>query len=491
MSEWLLMAACVAPLACIGLALWRPGAAMLVSLLAGGIVLALADLYGGTSYTPSTLERLMPLAAIAGPVCTSVVVVLVKPRPGRDNWARTLAIWWWLSMAMGLTAFVLGMVLPGPFPLFLTIMLIVAVAFGLRFLVQNRHDRDLETLSLIAAAVRQHLPLPDALVAEARRAGGPRGRTFYRLGERLSEGLPLPAAIRDAWPQCPAAALTLIDAGHRSNQLPEALDAAEEELRRHATGDDPSDLGRGMYILLLLGLMVPVLGGISVFVIPRFAKIFSDLHALLPAPTMLLIGISQQTHAPVLIILPLVFFLLLPLFIHTRLRPRKVGGFYALSALGDWLKWHVPLSRHIERNAAQARAAEAIRLGLRAGLPLDAAIEQAAGQDMNYFFALRVQSWLKRVRDGDPVADAARDCRVGPVLTWALDPEMRHRDPAGTLEVLSEIFRGRAEYHRHLLRSTAWPAMTIAWGLVVGFVVVALFLPLVALIHSSSEGVMP
>lgn len=85
---------------------------------------------------------------------------------------------------------------------------------------------------------------------------------------------------------------------------------------------------------------------------------------------------------------------------------------------------------------------------------------------------------------GEPPENAARRARLGPVAAGAIGSVVRGCPPDVALGHAARYYRAAARRWWHVLGQFVWPAITVTSGLMVGFIALALFEPLVALINS-------
>lgn len=263
------------------------------------------------------------------------------------------------------------------------------------------------------------------------------GRPWRAVASALASGdeaAVVTAARRDArcW-------LPLMASGHDDPQLlPRLVAAAGQPVRRASPGWSAL-----AYPLVVGGFALLVLYLLSVIVIPIFSSLFDDFGMQLPWPTRVAVGLAR--------------------FMASGWGPLFLA--LGLIALGRWLS--------ITRSPRGARAAEAFSRStamLRgANVPGDDAVQLAAA-------AVGVQP---------PMVAAPRP--RGP-LTPAAAEALRH-DPAAAAVLLSALAECHGDRARGGLSTTQWligPVAIGLVGLVVGFVVIALFMPLVTLVSALS-----
>jgi len=197
------------------------------------------------------------------------------------------------------------------------------------------------------------------------------------------------------------------------------------------------------YPLIIVGVAILVVAILSAMVVPMFASMFEDFGLQLPLATRAVISLAQ--------------------FMSTIWGPLIVAA--GCVAIGRWLM--------ITRSPRGARAAEAFTRALAslaaAEVPRADALDLAAA-------AAQVRPSL-----------ATKPARRGPLTTAALEALSYEPQAAGVL--LSAIADCHKDRARGGLSVTQWLIGPLAIGLVgifVGFIVIALFMPLISLVNALS-----
>jgi type II secretory pathway component PulF len=134
---------------------------------------------------------------------------------------------------------------------------------------------------------------------------------------------------------------------------------------------------------------------------------------------------------------------------------------------------------------------ELLRLSLNAGCTVNDAIKNALGLDVNNCFRKRLRKWLQKVERGDNISTAARESKLGSPLAWAFDEKVNQGNTLSILETLESFYRSNYSYCVNLARFILWPCVILIMGATVGFVVYAIFSPLIAIITQLANQVNP
>lgn len=383
-------------------------------------------------------------------------------------------------------------VLVGFFKVLGGVFVFLLVDYIVRFLASSRHNLKVTIFSTIGSAMRQNLPLPMAL-----RAADDHGKAGYimrKIADGLAQGYPLSEALRRGYPRCPSRALALITMAERVNQVPLAVKTIEQDLMKDNTRWRRIDPIHPFYPLVVLSIAASILCGLMVVVIPKYTEIFKDFDAKLPPATQMLLDFGDVVFFKYgwITVLVILFVLVgVGVSINLRFRPRRPENLQWWARCGDDFKWHLPPWRWFERQYSMVQTVALLRLCLQGGATVDQAIGNTLGLDVNHYFRQRLQNWHQRVLRGENIAAAAQQSDLGKTLAWAFDHQVQQGDTPDILEQLEVMYRYAYSYRIHLLRFTLWPLGLLGMALMVGFVVYAMFSPLVSLTNQMVNIIMP
>jgi type II secretory pathway component PulF len=410
----------------------------------------------------------------------------------------------WILMVLGalvafgalLAVFVMlgaGMVLPVLFILGIVAIGASLISYG----ITSRVARVIHVFSILGGSMRQNLPLPMALDCAAMGREDSIAWTLRKIKKWLVQGYTVVEAVRRGYPECPAQALALLSAADRVGQVPAAIEAIRADAELRASERSRLRPIHPVYPLVILAIMFLVVMGLMTFVIPQFKSVLEEMvGGELPASTRVLLAVSsfiafEYGGAIFLLTLFVVFVAVPALWLRGRFSRRRPDQPYLLSRIGDWFKWHLPILHWFERNRSTLQVVELLRLGAKAGCPVNEAIRSTLQLDVNLCFRSRLAQWLVRVERGDNIAAAARQCRLGAPLAWACEESTRTDGAATVLAMLESFYRSNYGYRVNLARFIFWPCVTLVLGMTVGFVVYAVFAPGVEVIGVMADLVYP
>ena len=244
--------------------------------------------------------------------------------------------------------------------------------------------------------------------------------------------------------------------------------------------------GAMIYPCVVISFAGGVVGFIMVQVIPKFQEIFEEFDAELPAVTMVLINTSHwfATGKPpgwaIVLISPIVVFLIIKL-----LRQSRSGRYFL-----DRFYMNIPVMGTLLRKSSVARFTRTLGTLIAAGVPILEAImitRETAGSEV---YARALGKVHDSIREGDTFAAPLRATRVCDALVVnMIDVGEETGDLDKMLMKIADNYDEEVDVAVSALISVIEPIMVVVLGGIVGFIIVALFMPLVSLINAVSSGI--
>ncbi|RME38869.1 MAG: type II secretion system F family protein [Planctomycetota bacterium] len=233
----------------------------------------------------------------------------------------------------------------------------------------------------------------------------------------------------------------------------------------------------------MLTFAVGIVSGIMIIVIPKFKDIFADFDINLPSVTMALIGFSDwMVHGrppgwAVILFSPIVAWLT-----YKTIRTSK-GGRYVL----DFLVMKIPILGDLVQKSAVARFTRTLGTLIAAGVPILEAINITRDTSGNEVYVRALQRVHDSIREGESVAAPLRAAKVvDGLVTNMIDVGEETGELDKMLLKVADNYDEEIDNAVASLVSLIEPVMVAFLGSVVGFIVVALFMPLVQLIQAVS-----
>ncbi|MFA9479520.1 type II secretion system F family protein [Phycisphaerales bacterium AB-hyl4] len=244
-----------------------------------------------------------------------------------------------------------------------------------------------------------------------------------------------------------------------------------------------------IYPSVVLSVAAIIVLGIMIFIVPSFIEIFDDFDTTLPTMTLVLIDASSWIAGPLFGIRPdmlipgIVWILLSPIFIFFGLKliRKSQGGRYVT----DWILLTTPIVGGLVSKATIAKFTRTLGTLINAGVPILDAITITSETTGNVIYAKALANVHDSVRQGESFADPLRQAKVCDALVVnMIDVGEETGDLDKMLSKIADNYDEEVDVAVASLVSLLEPVMVVLLGGIVGFIVIALFLPLVELMQS-------
>lgn len=225
-----------------------------------------------------------------------------------------------------------------------------------------------------------------------------------------------------------------------------------------------------MYPAILAVLLVAVVIFILTFIIPQFQPLFDGMEVL-PLPTQILLNMSEFMKAQWPLLLLVVVLVVMTVQILLRVP--------AVRLWVDKVKLHMPIVGKLLRKIYTARFARTLASLYASGMPIVMSLQTGSNTIGNTYIASQFDEVLTMVRGGDTLSSAlatvdgfekklTASIAVGEE-TGALDNMLEH---------ISDNLDYEAEQATQRLTALLEPVMIVTMALLVGFILVAVILPI-------------
>ena len=234
------------------------------------------------------------------------------------------------------------------------------------------------------------------------------------------------------------------------------------------------------YPVVVFCISILAVVGMLLFIVPVFAKMFTDLGGELPAPTKVLIFLSNalKLGAPVLLVALIAGFFAWQKFKHTE-RVRNVV---------DPIKLKLPIFGKLFQKVALSRFTRNLGTMLRSGVPILQSLDIVADTSGNVVLARAVRDIQESVRKGESLVQPLSQHAVFPAMvvqmmavgedTGALD-DMLHK--------ISDFYDQEVEATTEALTSLIEPLMIAVLGGIIGSMIIALYMPIFSVFNLIQE----
>jgi type IV pilus assembly protein PilC len=294
---------------------------------------------------------------------------------------------------------------------------------------------------------------------------------LIKVRQDVEAGLPL----SDAFERHPKVFNELFVAMTRSGETGGMLDAAllriadqlekEESLRRQVKS-------AMVYPTVVMSFAFLVLTALVAFIVPVFVKVFKQFDSKLPSITKFTVGISHLvTHQ---------WYLLIGAVVLIVVAFRKWKGSRAGRAQWDAFKLRIPMKiGDIVQKVALARWSRTLSALVSAGVPLLQALEITGKTAGNHVIDKAMQDVIASVKQGGTIAAPLRTAPVFPAMVGHMVGVGEQTGALDTmLSKIADFYEDQVESAVKALTSILEPVMIVLVGGIVGFIVIAMYMPL-------------
>jgi len=223
-------------------------------------------------------------------------------------------------------------------------------------------------------------------------------------------------------------------------------------------------------IMLLIGSMVIFL--LMTFVVPKITEIFTDMKQTLPLITIILIVVSNFLKS---------FWWLILLLIFSGIAVFKylTAGTQAGRRLWDSVRLKSPVWGPVNRKIAIARFSRTLATLLQSGVPLLTAMDIVRNVVNNIFIGETIEQAAKNVEEGQSLSVPLAQSGIFPPMVTEM---IAVGEQSGSLEKMlnqiATVYETEAQSDIMVMTSLLEPLLILAMGLIVGFIVVSILLPI-------------
>jgi type IV pilus assembly protein PilC len=241
-------------------------------------------------------------------------------------------------------------------------------------------------------------------------------------------------------------------------------------------------IGAMIYPTVVILIAVGIVSMIMIFVIPKFEGIFLDFGVKLPAITQILLDVARwfANWGWLYVVASPVIFIMV-----WRLIRVSEGGKYAT----DVIKLKVPILGNILGKTAIARFTRTLGTLISAGVPILDALNITRETCGNEVFNRALLKVHDAIREGESMADPLRATKVvDAIVVNMVDVGEETGDLDKMLMKVADNYDSDVDVLVGSLISILEPVMVVVLGVIVGFIVIALFMPMITLISNMSGG---
>lgn len=343
----------------------------------------------------------------------------------------------------------------------------------------------------LAVITRLNLPIHSALRAAAKGEARRIGKTMTYMAYLVETGWPVSEALGVTFKGCAQPLANVLRQGEQCGQFPQAVADAERMLGvrvRMLRDSTRHGAASSLYAVIMLLFCGAMLAFVAIIIMPRFWTIFADFGTPLPAITRHLLAVIRAiTDFGGAILFMLALVVAVFTWVTLRTRGDQEDG-YIVRAIGTVRSW-IPVTRAMDFGFGMSSAIRALAMGLRGGAPLDRAVTLVSVVGHANFLRSRLDDFSQQVKGGVLPHKAAAGARLGDVFVSALKMAERGEDIQTAFGHAADYYEATARRWWQSMTALSVPLVTLAMACLVGFIALALFIPLVDLINALADSI--
>ncbi|HVN34663.1 MAG TPA: type II secretion system F family protein [Casimicrobiaceae bacterium] len=324
----------------------------------------------------------------------------------------------------------------------------------------------------LATMLRAGVPLLQAFDIVARGHSNARfSRLMLDIKGRIEAGSSLSQAFREHPAQFDNLYCNLVNAGETSGMLDAILErlATYKEKILAIKGKIKSAL---FYPISVVVVAIVVVWVIMIWVIPAFKQVFTSFGADLPAPTLMVMAISDFFVSYWWLGVLIITGALSAFFTLIR---RSTSFRYTV----DRLSLKIPIVGDILEKATIARWTRTLSTMFAAGVPLVESLDAVAGASGNSVYAAATKRIQTEVSTGASLTNSMSNTKLFPSMVLQMT---QIGEESGSLDSMlskiAEFYEREVDDSVAALSSLLEPIIIVFLGVVIGGLVVAMYLPI-------------
>ena len=334
-------------------------------------------------------------------------------------------------------------------------------------------DKDITLFTRqLATMMKAGVPLLQSFDIVAKGASNPAvAKLLIDIKTEVETGSALAAAFRKYPLHFDALFCNLVQAGEQAGILEALLDrlATYKEKIQAIKSKIKSAL---FYPIAILAVAFIITAVIMIFVIPAFKEVFTNFGADLPAPTLLVMAVSDWFVGNWYIIFPAIGGAIWG-FLEAWKRSVPVQIFM------DRLMLRVPVFGSLVRKSTIARWTRTLSTMFAAGVPLVEALDSVGGASGNYVYQSATKVIQTEVSTGTALTVAMQNANVFPTMVIQM---VSIGEETGALDAMlgkvADFYEAEVDDAVEALSSLMEPMIMVVLGTLIGGMVIAMYLPI-------------
>jgi type IV pilus assembly protein PilC len=334
-------------------------------------------------------------------------------------------------------------------------------------------DKDITLFTRqLATMMKAGVPLLQSFDIVAKGAASPAvAKLLIDIKTEVETGSALAAAFRKYPLYFDALFCNLVQAGEQAGILENLLDRLAT-YKEKILAIKSKIKGALFYPIAIIAVAFIITAVIMIFVIPAFKEVFTNFGADLPAPTLLVMAISDWFVANWYIIFPAIGGAIWG-FLEAWKRSVPVQIFM------DRLMLRLPVFGDLVRKSTIARWTRTLSTMFAAGVPLVEALDSVGGASGNYVYQTATKQIQTEVSTGTALTVSMQNANVFPTMVIQM---VSIGEETGALDAMlgkvADFYEAEVDDAVEALSSLMEPMIMVVLGTLIGGMVIAMYLPI-------------
>jgi type IV pilus assembly protein PilC len=288
--------------------------------------------------------------------------------------------------------------------------------------------------------------------------------------EEVQKGKTMSQAMKEHREVFPTILVSMVESGEVSGNLDTVMLRMAEHFEKENKLENKVKSAM-IYPAVLAVISVVVVIFMLVFIMPTFIGMFENSGVELPGLTMILINMSNSIKTYWYIYLGIIVGIVTGI---SRYKKTEAGR-----RLFDSLKLRLPIVKGTSSMLITSRFTRTLSTLLSSGIPLIQALEVVARVVNNTIIEERMVEGIDSVRKGVSLARTVKDVGVFPPM---VDSMIKIGEESGSLDDMltktADFYDEEVQTSLQKLTSMLEPIMLVVMGFIIGFIVIAMYLPM-------------
>jgi len=321
----------------------------------------------------------------------------------------------------------------------------------------------------LATMIASGLPLVEALRILKEQSKPKLAVVIEKVLAEVEGGASLGSAMEKAEGTFSTVYIALVKAGESAGVLDDIMKKMADTLDKQREFQSKTK-GALIYPGIVMIGMVAVATIMMIFVIPKMTQMYKDFGAKLPLPTQILIGVSDFMVNYWYILFGAVG---VAVFLFRRWSKTPVG-----SLLIEQLVFKIPIWGPLKKDIVLAEFARTMGLLSTAAIPILDGLRIVADTLGSQIYGDQIRRTAIKVEKGNTLADAISGTDFPPILSQMIAVGEQTGKVDEILGKLAEFYESQSELKVKALTTAIEPIIMVFMGVGVGFLVMAVIMPI-------------